>query len=72
MPKITHIIRAEIDPLQPVPEICAIISAVLPYHPDQEEAILRGVSEAIERRLNELKGDEQKDAKPLRESGRGK
>ena len=58
MPKITHIIRAEIDPLQPVPEICAVISAVLPYHPDQEEAILRGVAEAVERRLNELKGDE--------------
>lgn len=58
MAHVKPIIRAEIDPLQPVPEICAIISAVLPYHPDQEEAILRGVAEAIDRRLNELKGDE--------------
>jgi hypothetical protein len=48
-------IRIELDPLNPVPEICAVISAVIPYNPDNEEALLNGVLEAIERRLDELK-----------------
>lgn len=41
----------ELDPRHPVPEICAVISAVLPYHPGQEAAILQGVTEAIEQHL---------------------
>jgi hypothetical protein len=55
MPQIQNLIIAHIDPTNPVPELCAIISAVTPYHPGKEEEILRGVQSAIERRLNELK-----------------
>lgn len=51
MAKIQPIIQVEIDPLIPVPEICAVISAVAPYHPGQEEAILMGIQEAIGKRL---------------------
>lgn len=42
---------AEIDPSKPVPEICSIIMAVIPYHPEQEAAILIGIKEAIDDRL---------------------
>ncbi|MFC5468405.1 hypothetical protein ACFPPD_06710 [Cohnella suwonensis] len=57
MAVVNPVVRVEIDPLKPVPEICAVIMAVVPYHPGQEEAILRGVQEAIEKRLDKLKGD---------------
>lgn len=43
-----------LDPLQPVPEICAIMMAVIAYHPDQEESILHGIGQAIEDRRAEL------------------
>jgi hypothetical protein len=56
MANIQPIIRIEIDPNRPVPEICAVISAIVPYHHGQEESILRGVSEAIDKRLKQLKG----------------
>ncbi|GAV13228.1 hypothetical protein [Paenibacillus sp. NAIST15-1] len=60
MAQVQPIIRIELDPTQPVPEICAVIMAVTPYHPGQEKAILLGVQEAIEKRLKQLskKGDE--------------
>jgi|GEM_PF-2138018 len=60
MAQVQPIIRIELDPLTPVPEICAVISAVVPYHAGQEESILMGVQEAIEKRLEQLrqKGDE--------------
>lgn len=55
---IQPVIKAEIDPANPVPEICAVINAVTPFHPGQEKAILVGVKEAIEARLKQLeKGD---------------
>ncbi|MGG4196101.1 hypothetical protein ABEW50_21895 [Paenibacillus jamilae] len=60
MAQVQPIIRIELDPAQPVPEICAVIMAVVPYHTGQEESILMGVQEAIEKRLEQLrqKGDE--------------
>ncbi|EJW17005.1 hypothetical protein M5X00_05045 [Paenibacillus alvei] len=60
MAQVQPIIRIELDPTQPVPEICAVIMAVVPYHPGQEEALLLGVQNAIEKRLKQLskKGDE--------------
>ncbi|WP_080833194.1 hypothetical protein [Cohnella massiliensis] len=59
MAKIDPIVKIEIDPRRPVPEICAVISAIMPYHPGQETAILQGVQDAIGNRLEQLKGDEQ-------------
>ncbi|MBW7475959.1 hypothetical protein K0T92_14530 [Paenibacillus oenotherae] len=56
MAHIQPVIKIEIDPTKPVPEICAVIAAVLPYHPGHEEAILRGVVEAVELRIKQLKG----------------
>lgn len=43
-----------LDPLQPVPEICAVMMAVIAYQPEQEEAILHGIGKAIEDRRAEL------------------
>lgn len=47
-------LRIVLDPLQPVPEICAVMMAVIAYQPDQEEAILLGIGKAIEDRRAEL------------------
>ncbi|RUS47571.1 hypothetical protein [Cohnella sp. AR92] len=58
MARVEPVIRLEIDPLQPVPEICAVIMSVVPYNPGQEEAILQGVKEAVEQRIAQLKGAE--------------
>ncbi|MNP36939.1 hypothetical protein D3C76_1303590 [compost metagenome] len=69
MAQVTPVVRCEIDPLKPVPEICAVIMAVIPYHPGQEEAILTGIKEAVEQRLTQLKGDEA-NAKPVRRDNR--
>lgn len=55
MAQIQPVVRCELDPLKPVPEICAVIMAVAPYHPGNEEAILQGVKEAVEQRLEQLK-----------------
>lgn len=59
MAQIQPILKVELNPLNPVPELCAVISAVMPYHPGQEIAILEGVQDAIQVRLNQLKGDDQ-------------
>lgn len=67
MANVQPIIRIELDPAKPVPEICAVIMAVTPYHPGQEEAILLGVRDAIEKRLEQLKGAEQH-GKPVLQS----
>lgn len=47
-------LRIMLDPLQPVPEICAVMMAVISYQPEQEEAILHGIGKAIEDRRAEL------------------
>ncbi|QMV44474.1 hypothetical protein [Cohnella cholangitidis] len=70
MAKVQPVVKVELDPLNPVPEICAAIMAVTPYHPGQEEAILIGVQEAIERRLNQLKKGVEQDGEQIRESSR--
>lgn len=54
MAQIQPIVRIELDPLNPVPEICAVIMAVVPYHPGQEESILQGVQEAVQQRLKQI------------------
>ncbi|PWV97430.1 hypothetical protein DFQ01_12174 [Paenibacillus cellulosilyticus] len=54
MAKVQPVIKCEIDPMKPVPEICAVIMAVTPYHPQQEDAILLGVQEAIQKRRDQL------------------
>lgn len=69
MAHVQPVVKIELDPMQPVPEICAVIMAITPYHPGQEEAILHGVKEAVEKRLQQLKGVE-KDGEQIRESGR--
>lgn len=61
MANIRILIHAEIDPRQPVPEILTVIRAVTPYHPGQEEAILVGVMESLEKRLIVLKKGDEKD-----------
>lgn len=72
MPKIESIVRVEMDPYNPVPEICAVMLAVLPYNPGNEEAILKGVQDVIQarlKRLEQMKGGTEH-AEPLRESNR--
>ncbi|OME86538.1 MULTISPECIES: hypothetical protein [Paenibacillus] len=70
MAHIQPVVRCEIDPTKPVPEICAVIMAVMPYHPGQEEAILQGIKDAVEQRLVQLKGAEAQHGEPIRKSGR--
>ena len=70
MAQIQHILHINIDPAKPVQEICAVITAITPYHPaDQEQVILQGVAEAIQNRLTELKGAENRNEQ-VREPGR--
>ncbi|WP_051236798.1 hypothetical protein [Paenibacillus pinihumi] len=65
MAQIQHVIKAEIDLINPVQEICEIIQAVAAAKPQHEEAILAKIHEAVERRLQQLKGDESI-GKPIR------
>lgn len=69
MPIIQPVIKIELDPSRPVQELCGVISAVSAYHPGQEDAVLKGVRDAIERRLEQLKGDVP-DGKQIREPNR--
>lgn len=69
MAHVQPIIRCELDPTKPVPEICAVITALMPYHGGQEEAILQGVKEAVEQRLLQLKGAEMH-GEPVRRDNR--
>jgi hypothetical protein len=72
MPNITHILRAEIDLSQPVPEICGVIAHVLQAWPGREREVLSKLREAIDDYLKVLEKGEGERGKPLRESGRGK
>lgn len=69
MAKIQPVIRIEIDPNKPVPEICEVIAAVLVYHPGKEELLLKGLAKAIDGHMTKLKGDGASD-KQVREPGR--
>ncbi|MFD1176858.1 hypothetical protein ACFQ3W_11180 [Paenibacillus puldeungensis] len=68
--RITPVIKAEIDPMCPVPEVCSIIDAVSSFNPGQEEAILLGIKEAIERRESQLKGAEPNGKSVRRDNGK--
>lgn len=59
MAHVQPVMRVELDPLHPVQEICAVISALLPYHPGKEADILRGVQQAVDKRLKEVEAREQ-------------
>lgn len=60
MANIQPMLHVQIDPTKPVAEICAVISALQPYHKDKEADVLEGVQEAITKRLADLKGDEKR------------
>ena len=47
MAKIDHIIRAELTPYDPIPEIMQVVSVMLKSNPGREAVILTGLSEAI-------------------------
>ncbi|QJC53050.1 hypothetical protein HGI30_16700 [Paenibacillus albicereus] len=66
MAQIKPIVRVELDPLHAVPEICAVIAALLPYNRGHEQAVLEGVRDAIN---EQLKGDGE-NAESVRESRR--
>lgn len=72
MAQIQPVLKIELNPADPVQEICAVIMAVMPYHrPEQEAVILKGVKKAIEDRLSSLqkKGADQ-NGKSVRKSTR--
>lgn len=56
MADIKPIIRVELDPRNPVPEICTVIAAVLAYHPGREKEVLDKLQESISQHLITLKG----------------
>jgi hypothetical protein len=58
MAKITHHLHAEIDLSQPVPELCAVIAAVLQAWTDKEREVLTKLQEAIEEHLKVIDKEE--------------
>lgn len=48
-------LKCELDPFNPVPEICQVIDAMIANNKLYEESILLGVKEAIEKRQSQLK-----------------
>lgn len=56
MAKIQAILKCELDPYNPGPEICAIIDAMIANNQIHEEAILMGVIESAQNRLRQLEG----------------
>lgn len=54
MAKIRPMIYAELDPSCPVQEICDVISVMLIHHPQQQEQILNGLQDAIDRKRKEI------------------
>ena len=54
MAMIQPVLECRIDPTKPVNEICALISAMAPYHPGNEAKILCGIQDAINKRLEEI------------------
>ena len=66
MAQIRNIV-VEINPFQPIPEICSVIDAITSHQPELEKAILLGVQAAIERRLTIIAKGDEKDGQPVRE-----
>jgi len=62
---IQPVIKAELNPANPVQELCAAINAVLAFHPGQEENVLIGIQEAIDVRINQIRRGAEESAKPV-------
>ncbi|WP_375103764.1 hypothetical protein ACDZ28_32655 [Paenibacillus sp. RS8] len=60
----------ELNPLDPVAEICAVMMALIPYQPNHEEDILIGVGKAIEDRLQALRKEVKAHGESVREPDR--
>lgn len=54
MAQIKATLQCELDPFNPVPEICQVIDAMIANNKLHEESILLGVKEAIEKRQAHL------------------
>ncbi|WMT42857.1 hypothetical protein RE628_11535 [Paenibacillus sp. D2_2] len=54
MAQIKAILKCELDPFNPVPEICQVIDAMIANNKLYEESILLGVIESIQGRLGSL------------------
>lgn len=59
MAKIEPLIRAELNPYRPVPEVMQIVEVMLQNNPGQEMAVLNGLAEAINVLQSRMKGDGQ-------------
>ena len=72
MPRIESIIRCELNPAQPVQELCTIIAAVSTHQVNagQEQTILLGLQKAIEQLLAQItkKGSERNAEIPASDS----
>jgi hypothetical protein len=67
MPNIKHILRAEIDLSQPVPELCIVIAHVLQAWPGREREVLSKLREAIDDHLRVIeKGESDNNGKSIR------
>lgn len=54
MAHIKPTLQCELNPFNPVPEICQVIDAMITYNKPYEESILLGVIESIQGRLSRL------------------
>jgi len=70
MPNIKHILQAEIDLAQPVPELCAVIAHVLQAWPGREKEVLVKLREAIDGHLQTLTKGEDERGQQIRELSR--
>lgn len=72
MSKISHIVRAEIDLSNPIPDIVNSIAAVLAAYPGREKEILEQLKKSIDDHLRVLDKEAKSDGKQIRESTRSK
>ena len=54
MAKIQPKIEIVLNPAQPVQEILSVISAVCAFHPGNEDKVLKGLQDAIGKRLIQI------------------
>ena len=47
--------KLQVEMYPTVPDLLQVISAVLAFHPGQEEKVLEGIQTALNKRLDELK-----------------
>ena len=71
MAKLEQVLKAELNPLLPVPEIMTVVEALVKMNPGHEISILASVAENVERALKfyNQKGDAT-NAEPLRKPNR--